>query len=62
MRRTFCLDSDFVIRKAGPTTVKVPNAILAQDRRAGWGIEHGEVHGDAAVSSGPLIVESRDHN
>ncbi|MGO2643884.1 IclR family transcriptional regulator domain-containing protein, partial [Brevibacterium aurantiacum] len=38
----------------GPTTVKALNAILAQDRRAGWAIEHGEVTPGISTIAAPV--------
>lgn len=51
----FQSESRFVTRTGqGPTTVKALNAILAQDRRAGWAIEHGEVTPGISTIAAPV--------
>lgn len=51
----FQSESGFVTRTGqGPTTVKALNAILAQDRRAGWAIEHGEVTPGISTIAAPV--------
>lgn len=51
----FQSESGFVTRTGqGPTTVKALNAILAQDRRSGWAIEHGEVTPGISTIAAPV--------
>ena len=48
-------EAGFVTRTGqGPTTVKALNAILAQDRRAGWASEHGEVTPGISTIAAPV--------
>ncbi|WP_309133174.1 IclR family transcriptional regulator [Brevibacterium sp.] len=48
-------ETGFVTRTGkGPTSVKQLNALLAQTRRAGWAIEHGEVTPGISTIAAPV--------
>jgi DNA-binding IclR family transcriptional regulator len=51
----FQSETEFVSRTGrGPTSVKALNALLAQERRAGWAIEHGEVTPGISTIAAPV--------
>ncbi|WP_181273907.1 IclR family transcriptional regulator [Brevibacterium oceani] len=49
-------ETGFVTRTGkGPTSVKALNAVLAQERRVGWAIEHGEVTPGISTIAAPVF-------
>src|SRR5699024_10084583 len=53
----FQSETAFVSRTGrGPTSVKALNAVLAQERRAGCAIEHGEVTPGISTIAAPVYV------
>jgi DNA-binding IclR family transcriptional regulator len=49
-------ETGFVTRTGkGPASVKSLNAVLAQERRAGWAIEHGEVTPGVSTLAAPVF-------